>query len=263
MIYINALTSDKTLSVDVKELIPDPILRRRMSRIVRMGVSVGMECVRAVGADKIDAIVTATGFGCLDDSEKFLRNIIENDEQLLNPTPFIQSTFNTVGGQIGLLCKNHHYNMTFSHRGRSFESALLDAALLINSGEAHNVLLGAFDNTTDTQNRLMARMGLWRNGQQAGEGAYFFLISDEKCDASLAEISLPEFFEKPIPEETLRQKFADSLIYNDYSETGVFHTATAAVLFDSVKKLSENCPELVLYNSYFGKLPTILKLKMC
>ncbi len=111
MPFINAIASDKTLKTDIKALIPDPMARRRMSRIVKRGVSVGMECLQAVGADTIDAIITATGFGCLDDSEKFLRNIIDTDEQLLNPTPFIQSTFNTVGGQIGLLCKNHCYNM--------------------------------------------------------------------------------------------------------------------------------------------------------
>ncbi|MGN0186562.1 MAG: beta-ketoacyl synthase chain length factor [Paludibacteraceae bacterium] len=262
MIFINAIASDKTLKTDIKELIPDPILRRRMSRIVKRGVSVGMECVQAVGFEAIDAIITATGFGCLDDSEKFLRNFIENDEQLLNPTPFIQSTFNTVGGQIGLLCKNHCYNMTYTHRGRSFESALLDAILLLDGGEAHNVLLGAFDETTPTQYKIMERMGLWRRAQ-AGESAYFFVLSDKRGEQCVATIDLPEFLQTPVAENDLRKQYGNTLIYNDYTVSGVFHTASAAVLFDAIGRLSSDKQELTLYNSYFGTMPTVLHIRYC
>lgn len=262
MTFINAIASDKTLKTDIKTLIPDPIVRRRMSRIVRNGVSAGLECIQSVGSDSIDAIVTATGFGCLADSEKFLRTIIENDEQLLNPTPFIQSTFNTVGGQIGLLCKNHCYNMTYTHRGRSFESALLDAKLLLDAGEAHNVLLGAFDETTPTQHKIMERMGLWRR-VQAGEGAYFFVLSDRRGKNCVATIDLPEFPSAPIAAEELRKQYDKALIYNNYSDCGVFHTASAAVLFDAIGRLSPEMPELTLYNSYFGTMPTILHIRHC
>lgn len=262
MPFINAIASDKTLKTDIKALIPDPMVRRRMSRIVKRGVSVGMECLLTAGADTIDAIITATGFGCLDDSEKFLRNIIENDEQLLNPTPFIQSTFNTVGGQIGLLCKNHCYNMTYTHRGRSFESALLDAVLLLDAGEAHNVLLGAFDETTPTQHKIMERMGLWRRAQ-AGEGAYFFVVSDQRGANCVATIDRPEFLQTPATEENLRQQYANALIYNDYADCGVFHTAAAAVLFEAINRLSPDTPELTLYNTYFGTMPTMLHIRAC
>ena len=239
-VYINIAQSDAKLTDDVKTLIPDAALRRRMSRLVKSGVSVGMACVQRC-SQPIDAIITATGFGCLDDSEKFLRTLIENDEQLLNPTPFIQSTFNTVGGQIGLLCKNHCYNMTYTHRGRSFESALMDAMLLIQSGEAHCVLLGAFDQNTPSQLKIMERMGLWRHAT-AGEGAYFFVLSDSKNDSTLAQIFMPEFLDH-LPEN----------VEVDYSDCGTFHTASAAKLFDAITNgKSSGC----VYNCYFGKLPT-------
>lgn len=247
-VYINFTASDGTLATDIKELIPDTALRRRMSRIVKMGVSVGMECVRHVGAERIDAIITATGFGCLDDSEKFLRTLIENDEQLLNPTPFIQSTFNTVGGQIGLLCKNHCYNMTYTHRGRSFESALLDAILLIQSGEAHCVLLGGFDNNTPSQLKIMERMGLWRHAT-AGEGAYFFVLSDQPQSDSPVQVFLPEF---------LRGLPAGATV--DYSTCGTFHTASAATLFAALTDCSS---DKWIYNSYFGQEPTAMHIAPC
>lgn len=247
-VYINLAASDSTLTADIKALIPDAALRRRMSRIVKMGVSVGMACVEQVGAAQIDAIITATGFGCLDDSEKFLHTLIENDESLLNPTPFIQSTFNTVGGQIGLLCKNHCYNMTYTHRGRSFESALLDAILLIQSGEAHCVLLGGFDNNTPSQLKIMERMGLWRYAT-AGEGAYFFVLSDKPQPEALSQVFLPEFLSELPAGATV-----------DYAACGTFHTASAATLFAA---LTDCKSDRWIYNSYFGQAPTAIHIAPC
>ena len=78
MVYINAISSHNTLKTDIKELIPNPVVRRRMSNIVKYGVAVGMECIKEVGSENVDAIITATGLGCLADSEKFLKIIIEN-----------------------------------------------------------------------------------------------------------------------------------------------------------------------------------------
>ena len=57
----------------------------------------------------------------------FLRKMIEFEEKMLSPTAFIQSTHNTVGAQIALLLKCHHYNNTIVHRAFSFENALTEA----------------------------------------------------------------------------------------------------------------------------------------
>ena len=67
---------------------------------------------------------------------------------MLNPTPFIQSTFNTVGAQIALLRGLHCYNTTYANRWTSFENALTDAALRIGAGLSRAVLVGAFDDDT-------------------------------------------------------------------------------------------------------------------
>ena len=50
-----------------------------------------------------DAIITGTGLGCLEDTEKFLTAMVTNKEEFLTPTSFIQSTHNTVSAQIALL----------------------------------------------------------------------------------------------------------------------------------------------------------------
>ena len=130
--YINRVITAEEVSSDIKLLIPDAGVRRRMSRMIKSAVTTAVECMGAVEEiDSLDAIITATGWGCLADSERFLRNIIVDKEQLLNPTPFIQSTFNTVGGQIALLRHNHCYNVTYVNRSHSFEDALLDAMMRI------------------------------------------------------------------------------------------------------------------------------------
>lgn len=177
----SALVEDRKIRVlepDYKVYIPDAGLRRRMSRVVKMGVAAALECLRETDKEHIDAILTSTGLGCLGDTEKFMNSILDHDERLLNPTAFIQSTFNTIGAQIALLCKNHHYNMTYVHRGFSWESALLDARLCFAEGEAELVLAGAVDELTETAFRIQERMGCWKD-YAAGEGAHFFVLGNQ------------------------------------------------------------------------------------
>ncbi|NJK84751.1 MAG: beta-ketoacyl synthase chain length factor [Bacteroidales bacterium] len=109
---------------------------RRMSRIVKMGICSALKCLKESGVEVPDAIITGTGFGCIEDTEKFLGSIIQNEEKMLNPTPFIQSTHNTVGAAIALKIKCNNYNNTYVHRGFSFEHALLDGLMLLNEDKA-------------------------------------------------------------------------------------------------------------------------------
>lgn len=121
-----------------------PAMIRRMQTGVKMGVVASTIALNEANIENPEAIVTGTGMGCLLDSEKFLKNIIDNDEQYLTPTSFIQSTHNTVGGQIalGLQCKS--YNVTYVHSATSFESSLIDALLLLNENKK-NILVGGID----------------------------------------------------------------------------------------------------------------------
>ena len=149
-LYVNCITSGAGLRRDIKELIPEMNLRRRMSRVVKSGVAAGIESLLEFGdRAAVEAVVTATGLGCIADSEKFLDSLIANEERMLNPTPFIQSTFNTVGAQIALLRGLHCYNTTYANRWTSFENALTDAALRIGAGFAlfycsYQIRLGAY-----------------------------------------------------------------------------------------------------------------------
>lgn len=186
--YINSAASSDTLTRDVRELVPAPDVRRRMSRVLRMGVSTGMEALASLPeGTRVSAIITATRLGCLADSEKFLLSVVEGDGALLNPTPFIQSTFNTVGAQIALLNRNNCYNMTYVHGGESFGSALVDATIRIDQAGAEHVLVGLFDETTPTLERIKERLR-GAKGLPDCDGAWFFVVSARPLPGCLGEV---------------------------------------------------------------------------
>ena len=54
---------------DYKQMITNANLRRRMSRMIKMGVACGLECLKDISPEKVDAIITATGLGCLADTD--------------------------------------------------------------------------------------------------------------------------------------------------------------------------------------------------
>ena len=48
-LYVNCITSGAGLRRDIKELIPEMNLRRRMSRVVKSGVAAGIESLLEFG----------------------------------------------------------------------------------------------------------------------------------------------------------------------------------------------------------------------
>lgn len=195
---------------DYKEFI-DAKLIRRMSRIIKMGVAAASACLKEAHVEMPDAIITGTGYGCLEDTGVFLAKMVEQKEELLTPTAFIQSTHNTVGAQIALMLHCHNYNNTFVHRGFSFESALLDAVMLLNENAASHVLAGGVDEITDTSHKILTRFGLHKRedvsnenlyspgskGTITGEGAAFFLLSNQPNENNYAELCALKTFYKP------------------------------------------------------------------
>jgi 3-oxoacyl-(acyl-carrier-protein) synthase len=194
----------------------DPMASRRMSRLVKMGVCCALSALKKGGIGMPDAIVTGTGLGCLEDTEKFLGSVFSNGEKLLNPTPFIQSTHNTVAGAIALAIKCHHYNATYTHRGFSLESALQDAMFHVLDNPGANILAGGFDELTENSYAITRRMGLWKThpvdtrkllddrsrGTLPGEGLAFFVLTGQKgidCRARL--LAMDTFYTPGNPQE--------------------------------------------------------------
>ncbi len=186
-----------------------PNLLRRMGRAIKMGVAGANLALQQAGVTQVDAIITGTGLGCFEDSERFLLAMLNNNEQFLTPTSFIQSTHNTVGSQIALIMKCHDYNFTYVHRGFSFESTLQDALMLFSEGK-ESVLVGGIEEHTPNFVELNRRahkfktydpaIPFWKSttpGIQMSEGAAFFVLSKRKTESSIAAIAGVQTLYKP------------------------------------------------------------------
>lgn len=192
----------KAIEPNYKEFIP-PAMIRRMSKTVKMSSVASHYALKEAGIEQPDAIIVGTGMGCSQDSEKFLKNVIDNQEEFLTPTYFIQSTHNTVAGQIALGLQCHAYNFTYVNTSSSLEFSFLDAKLQINDGEAANVLVGSTDEQTDRTMELYCLNNTIKketdlpadylhsttNGVIWGEGASFFVVGKEKTENAYAKLT--------------------------------------------------------------------------
>ena len=170
-----------------KEFLPRKQLRR-MSRVVRMGLATAIQALEQSHQPTIDAIVSGTAWGCVQDTEKFLEALIVNQEQYLTPTAFVQSTHNTVAGQIALLQGNNGYNMTYVQGKVSFELALIDALTLLEQSPVQTVLVNGLDELTSNLKIMLERLQCAQPAQPMGEGASCFILSQKATDKSLARL---------------------------------------------------------------------------
>jgi 3-oxoacyl-(acyl-carrier-protein) synthase len=179
-----------------------PAMIRRMAKGVKNGIVASALAMKDANVENVDAIITGTGLGCIEDSEKFLKNILDNNEEFLTPTSFIQSTHNTVGAQIALTLQCKGYNFTYVNGAVSFESALLDAKMQIEENEANSILVGGVDENGDYTLSLFKLAGRIKkendlpsevlnansSGVVYGEGASFFILENERKENTYAEI---------------------------------------------------------------------------
>ena len=194
-LYISGTSYVSADEPDYKEVITDANSRRRMGRLLKMAVWCGLKSLDRVPSERVAGIITSTGAGFMKDTISFGSSIFDREETLLNPSPFMQSTFNTASGYIALIRKIHAYNTTYVQQADGFAASLVDAAMLLDDAAEGNVaLVGAFDEVTPEVDVIRQRLGLYRVGDgflPLGEGAAAFLLSaamptdvSESCPAT-------------------------------------------------------------------------------
>ena len=200
-LYISGTSYVSSDEPDYKEVITDANLRRRMGRLLKMAVWCGLKSLDDVPSERVAGIITSTGVGFMKDTISFGSSIFDREETLLNPSPFMQSTFNTASGYIALIRKIHAYNTTYVQQADGFAASLVDAAMLLDdAGEGNVALVGAFDEVTPEVDVIRQRLGLYRVGDgflPLGEGAAAFLLSaamptdvSESCQATESSTGL-------------------------------------------------------------------------
>lgn len=182
---------------DYSGLIP-PMQLRRMSKVVRIGIAAAKSALADAELSSTDIITLGTAYGCLADTEVFLGKLLHQEEQMLTPTAFIQSTHNTVSGQIALLLACHGHNFTFVHRGHSWESALQEAWMMNRENPDQHILCGGIDELTEHSRQIISRFGTHKEASAAyshpgkgclpGEGANLFSLSGKAGEQTYAEV---------------------------------------------------------------------------
>jgi hypothetical protein len=218
MIFIRDISAVTTLSSfeDLKELscptskenklfagemsfdgIPLPVLRR-MGKAVRLCVGAALPLLRKHSPQ---AIIVGTANGGMEDSIKFMNQIMQYEEDTLAPGNFVQSTPNGLASQTAFLTRNRGYNNTHVHRGLSFENALLDVMLLAAENNDWLLLAGGADEISSYNYNIDHLAGWYKKdetqnnelyesktlGTIAGEGAAMFILSNDPS-ASIASI---------------------------------------------------------------------------
>jgi hypothetical protein len=205
--------------------IPPGVLRR-MGKAVRIGVGAALPLLQ--NNTLPDGIIMGTTNCGKDDCIKFLYQIIEYDEGMLTPLNFVQSTPNALAGQLGLLTKNHGYNITHLQYGLAFEFAMIDADMMLHENPVNSYLLGAVDDISTHNYYFEDKAGWYKKeevsnkivyetnspGSLAGEAAAMFIVNGKKTgsvanvravetlhheDESILKEKLQTFLEKYLP----------------------------------------------------------------
>ena len=210
-------TAVRSLDPNFSEHIP-PLVARRLCTLLRRAVVLSRLTLREANLEHPDAIISGTGLGCIQNTERFLHAIRQEGEECLQPTAFMQSTHNIISATVAIDLKCHAYNTTYVHRGTSFENALLDALLRLRSGNIRNALVGGFDELTDDYLHFFRRTGRWQFTPDgfAGEAAVSFLLDGQQDAHTLCRLDDLRLLYRPTL-DTLRDALHDLLTANDCS----------------------------------------------
>ncbi|MDD2289410.1 MAG: beta-ketoacyl synthase chain length factor [Bacteroidales bacterium] len=176
----------RAIEADYRQFL-DPVASRRMGRILKRAIATSMTVVASSGITNPEAIIVGTGLGCLETTEKFLLALVQEGEEFLQPTNFINSTHNTIASHIAVHLKCNAYNSTYVHLGVSFESALLDAFMQFQLGRIHSALVGGHDEMIPNYFYILDKVGYWE-GKLASECAVSFMLCDEPGNNPMARI---------------------------------------------------------------------------
>jgi hypothetical protein len=195
---LRASVNNKLKAVEpVYQGIPGGILRR-MGKAVKMGVGAGLPIIK--NNPDINGIIIGTANGGMEDCIKFLNQIIDYEEGMLTPGNFVQSTPNAIAAQLGLMSANKLYNITHVHRGLAFESALIDAMMMLKENPDARFLVGGVDEISAYNYNIDYLDGWYKKnaatnvdlysanteGSIAGEGAAMFLVNNDSHKATAA-----------------------------------------------------------------------------
>ena len=236
-----------------------PIEARRMGKILKRALATSKEALKAADLETVDAVITGTGYGCIENTEFFLDALSTEGEQLLKPTYFMQSTHNTISSLVAIQTKNHGYNVTYAHKGISFDSALQDAWWQFKLGKIKSAMVGGHDEMTETFCHILKKGGVMgQDEEMCGEAAVSVALG-RNADHALCKLTGFKMLHQPSMNAlmdavaVMLQSAGKSLADVDYILTGISgnHESDKAYL-EETKILFGDKP-LLQYKQLFGE----------
>ncbi|MBP5710384.1 MAG: beta-ketoacyl synthase chain length factor [Bacteroidales bacterium] len=261
-----------SIEPDYKQFIA-PIEARRMGKLLKRAVTTSADALRKGGCEMPDAIITGTGLGCIENTEKFLNAMLDNDEECMPPTAFMQSTHNTISSQVALTLKCHGYNCTYSQQGFSFDSALLDAFMQFQLGRIGTALVEGHDEMSPDYYRMLGKIGYWKKeaanteilregcgvGSISGSSSVAILLSNKLNNNTLCEIKniitlhCPDNSEIKTALENLLSESGITMNDIDAIVTGLSGDEANDAVYKEVAANCFNGKPLVWYKHIFGE----------
>lgn len=191
-----------------------PNVARRLGKLLKRAMLTSRRVMETSGVDLPGAIITGTGLGCIENTGWLLEALTREGEETLKPTHFMQSTHNTISSLVAIDTRCHGYNSTYSHKGISFECALLDAFLQLQAGRVDTALVGAHDEMTPECFALLQRAGYPCHPSPASgfysEAAVCMMLGDNRDNKALCRLEGIEILYRP--GEAARRQALDALL---------------------------------------------------
>ena len=254
-----------TRSIDpsFKEYV-SPIEARRMGKILKRALATSKEALKEAGLDTVDAIITGTGYGCIENTEFFLDALSNDGEQMLKPTYFMQSTHNTISSLVAIQTKNNGYNVTYAHKSISFDSALQDAWWQFQLGKINTALVGGHDEMTETFYHILKKGGVMgHDDEMCGESAVSVVLGSALRQAQgpqpLCQLTGFQLLHQPTTDTMqdslarMLQNAGKSLADVDYILTGISGDHSNDEAYMKETKLLFGGKTLLKYKHLFGE----------
>jgi len=225
-----------------------PIEARRIGRLQKRALTTSLTAIHQSKIEHPDAIITGTGLGCIENTELFLKDMCNEGEHLLKPTPFIQSTHNTISSLIAIYTQTYSYNVTYSHRNISFECALYDAILQFRLQKINSALVGSHDELTPSWYKLLKKVGYL--GSPSAEASVSFMLTCEQKN-SWCELGGIKILHQPSI-EILKLSLKKLLADNELNLSDI-----DAVITGINGSLTTDLPTIQVCKQLFGQKPLL------
>lgn len=170
--------------------------KRKWAKLQQMALDASLKAASGLeisAAEEKTGVVFGTGLGMTAETSRFIINTLEKNEAEPMPTAFTNSVHNATPSLVSLYCKYRGLNSAVTAKEISFECALWQVWLAVNSGSLDASIVGACDERSDYSERYMknfARFSKVRDNFSDFAAAYFVGAENSCSNRPLAKIVL-------------------------------------------------------------------------